>query len=47
MKQQHRKYMLAEQLKAIKKELGMEKDDKDAIDEKFRKRLEVRALINN
>ena len=41
VKQQHRKYMLAEQLKVIKKELGMEKDDKDAIEEKFKKRLEV------
>ncbi|KAI1301831.1 Lon protease -like protein, mitochondrial [Halotydeus destructor] len=39
VKQQHRKYMLNEQLKVIKKELGLEKDDKDAIEEKFRKRL--------
>lgn len=39
VKQQHRKYMLHEQLKVIKKELGIEKDDKDAIEEKFRKRL--------
>ncbi|KFM59256.1 Lon protease-like protein, mitochondrial, partial [Stegodyphus mimosarum] len=31
--------MLQEQLKAIKKELGLEKDDKDAIEEKFRERL--------
>lgn len=28
-------------MKLIKKELGMEKDDKDAIEEKFRARLEV------
>ena len=42
MKQQHRKYMLQEQLKVIKRELGLEKDDKDAIGEKFKKRLEVR-----
>lgn len=35
----HRRYMLQEQLKAIKKELGLEKDDKDAIEEKFRERL--------
>ena len=41
VKQQHKKYMLNEQLKVIKKELGVEKDDKDAIDEKFRKKLEV------
>jgi ATP-dependent Lon protease len=39
VKQQHRKYMLQEQLKAIKKELGLEKEDKDAIEEKFRDRL--------
>jgi len=39
VKQHHRKYMLHEQLKVIKKELGMEKDDKDAIEEKFRKRI--------
>ncbi|KHJ45026.1 endopeptidase La [Trichuris suis] len=39
VKQQHRKYMLQEQLKAIKKELGLEKDDKDAVAEKFRDRL--------
>ena len=39
VKAQHRKYMLQEQLKVIKKELGLEKDDKDAIDEKFRARL--------
>ncbi|XP_014670339.1 PREDICTED: lon protease homolog, mitochondrial-like [Priapulus caudatus] len=39
VKQTHRKYMLQEQLKIIKKELGLEKDDKDAIEEKFRERL--------
>lgn len=41
VKQQHRKYMLNEQLKVIKKELGMEKDDKDAIGDKFREKLKV------
>ena len=40
---QHRKYMLNEQLKIIKKELGLEKDDKDAIAEKFKARLEVKS----
>lgn len=40
VKTAHRKYMLQEQLKIIKKELGLEKDDKDAIAEKFRARLE-------
>jgi len=39
IKQQHRKYLLQEQLKIIKKELGIEKDDKDAVGEKFRDRL--------
>jgi len=33
--------MLNEQLKVIKKELGMEKDDKDAIHDKFKERLKV------
>lgn len=42
VKQQHRKYILHEQLKVIKKELGMEKDDKDAIGDKFRERIKVR-----
>ena len=31
--------MLNEQLKVIKKELGLEKEDKDAIEEKFRNRI--------
>ncbi|GAU91697.1 hypothetical protein RvY_03905 [Ramazzottius varieornatus] len=39
VKTQHRKFMLMEQLKTIKKELGMEKDDKEAIAEKFKARL--------
>ncbi|XP_055351154.1 lon protease homolog, mitochondrial-like [Paramacrobiotus metropolitanus] len=53
VKQQHRKYMLQEQMKVIKKELGLEKDDKDAIADKFRARLkdltlskEVEDVIN-
>ena len=41
VKKQHREYILKEQLKVIKKELGVEKDDKDAIDEKFKERLKV------
>lgn len=41
VKQQHKKYILHEQLKVIKKELGLEKDDKDAIEEKFRERIKV------
>lgn len=49
VKAQHRKYMLHEQLKIIKKELGLEKEDKDAIEEKFRERLKVnsRKLSHN
>lgn len=39
VKQQHRKFMLNEQLKIIKKELGLEKDDKDAIVEKFKAKI--------
>ena len=35
-----RKYLLQEQLKIIKKELGLEKDDKDSVVEKFRARLQ-------
>ncbi|XP_042903282.1 lon protease homolog, mitochondrial isoform X2 [Parasteatoda tepidariorum] len=44
VKTMHRKYMLQEQLKAIKKELGLEKEDKDAIEEKFRERLKNLAV---
>jgi len=35
-----RKYFLMEQLKSIKKELGMEKDDKEALITKYRKTME-------
>lgn len=45
VKQQHRKYILNEQLKVIKKELGLEKDDKDAIEDKFRERLKVCSVF--
>lgn len=34
-----RQYLLQEQLRIIKRELGLEKDDKDAISEKFRERV--------
>ncbi|CAL1284782.1 unnamed protein product [Larinioides sclopetarius] len=44
VKTMHRKYMLQEQLKIIKKELGLEKEDKDAIEEKFRERLKGMAV---
>lgn len=39
MTEQQRKYMLTEQLKSIKKELGMEKDDKEALITKYRKSI--------
>jgi ATP-dependent Lon protease len=42
--QQQRKYFLTEQLKAIKKELGLEKDDKSTEIEKFEKRLKKLKL---
>ncbi|KDO30302.1 ATP-dependent protease La [Saprolegnia parasitica CBS 223.65] len=38
-----RQYLLMEQLKTIKKELGMEKDDKDAMLSKFRQRLDANS----
>lgn len=44
VKQQHRKYILHEQLKVIKKELGLEKDDKDAIEEKYRERIKQKTV---
>ncbi|XP_029055598.1 lon protease homolog, mitochondrial [Osmia bicornis bicornis] len=44
VKQQHRKYILHEQLKVIKKELGLEKDDKDAIAEKYRERIREKTV---
>ncbi|KAF7399688.1 hypothetical protein HZH68_008280 [Vespula germanica] len=44
VKQQHRKYILHEQLKVIKKELGLEKDDKDAIEEKYREKIRQKTV---
>ncbi|KAJ8937351.1 hypothetical protein NQ314_011896, partial [Rhamnusium bicolor] len=44
VKQHHRKYILQEQLKVIKKELGLEKEDKDAIGDKFRERIKDKVL---
>ena len=37
--QKQREYFLMEQLKYIKKELGMEKDDKEALLTKFKERI--------
>lgn len=42
-----RQYLLQEQLKLIKKELGLEKDDKAAISEKFRERVKDLAVPKN
>ncbi|KAL7444774.1 hypothetical protein ACHAXM_009668 [Skeletonema potamos] len=39
MSEAQRKYFLTEQLKSIKKELGMEKDDKETLIDKYRKKL--------
>mmetsp|Transcript_31463 Transcript_31463/g.76157 ORF Transcript_31463/g.76157 Transcript_31463/m.76157 type:complete len:1046 (-) Transcript_31463:2049-5186(-) len=39
MSDAQRRYFLMEQLKSIKKELGMERDDKEAVIEKYRKQL--------
>lgn len=36
---EQRRFLLNEKLKAIKKELGLETDDKTALSEKFRERL--------
>lgn len=44
VKQQHRKYILNEQLKAIKRELGVEKDDKDAISDKYREAIKNKVV---
>ncbi|KAF5289191.1 hypothetical protein FQR65_LT00077 [Abscondita terminalis] len=44
VKQHHKKYILQEQLKVIKKELGLEKEDKDAVGEKFRERIKNKKV---
>ena len=41
---QQKKYLLQEQLKIIKRELGLEKEDKDAVGEKFRERIKDRHV---
>jgi Lon-like ATP-dependent protease len=45
MSEAQRKYFLTEQLKSIKKELGMEKDDKETLIEKYRKKLAEYPVI--
>lgn len=44
IREQHRTFMLREQLKSIKRELGIEKDDKDALAEKYQKLLEGKIV---
>lgn len=44
IKVSHRKFILNEQLRVIRKELGIEKDDKEAITEKFRERLKDKVV---
>ncbi|XP_031621137.1 lon protease homolog, mitochondrial [Contarinia nasturtii] len=44
VRQQHKQFMLREQLKVIKRELGLEKDDKDALAEKYEKLLETKVV---
>lgn len=47
VKQTQREFMLREQLKAIKKELGLQKDDNVALAEKYRKALEGKTVPEN
>lgn len=44
IKTQSTQYMLREQLKLIKRELGIEKDDKDALVEKYRALLKEKTI---
>lgn len=44
MTKKQREHMLHEQLKSIKRELGMEKDDKESLAQKFRTRLEGKKV---
>ena len=46
MKESNRKYMLEQELKMIKKELGIEKDDKEDLISKWRKKLQGVPLIS-
>lgn len=45
MSKQHREYFLREQMKVIKKELGLEKDDKESLIEKFKMRMDSYPAI--
>lgn len=39
IKKSHKKFILQEQMRIIKKELGIQKEDKDALSEKFEARI--------
>jgi ATP-dependent Lon protease len=45
VKKQHREYMLREQMKTVRKELGIEKDDAEGFEEKMKKRTKVCTLF--
>ena len=47
VKSVQRKYLLQEQLKVIRKELGMEKDDAESIVEKYTQRMEGMTIPSN
>lgn len=44
VKKQSTQFMLREQLKLIKRELGIEKDDKEALVEKYREVLKTKTV---
>lgn len=44
IRKSHRQFTLMEQLKAIKKELGLEKDDKESLTEKYKANLEGKVV---
>ena len=45
MKKQHREFMLREQMKAVRKELGIEKDDAEGFGDKMKTRTKVCKLL--
>lgn len=45
MTDQQRRYLLMEQLKSIKKELGMEVDDKEALIDKYKKKVQNKTMV--
>ena len=47
MKSVQRKYLLQEQLKVIRKELGMEKDDTESIIEKYQVSTPLKVMLTH